>query len=313
MIKNILQRFFLLAISLYLFCSCITDGINECPTYTCRIKVVPEILAEIPFPEDMDIKIIDLYIFDTGGCLIGKVNNVSLNQWVDIDYKQSGPLQVVAIANASDEDVILPEIPNNCTMAETAFILRPSIEFDSNILYNAPGEIFYGWVTVNNNPLATEEKELPIRPIVSKINIKVKGHQHYAMQSLDLSELPTDEDFTFVLQTKHLSIDFKGNPCNTPVFYHGKNILSYEGICEIPTFNMLSTYAGEQIVIYIYHKETLMDVVSEATYATRSSHKAPLTVYNGRLLEVYINYQSGLTVSLQNTNWKEGGLMWKDF
>ncbi|WP_029902705.1 FimB/Mfa2 family fimbrial subunit [Prevotella sp. 10(H)] len=313
MINYIIKGFFLLAISPCLFCSCIRDGIDECPDYGCRIKVVLEALAEIPFAEDTDIKIIDLYIFDTDGYLIGKVNNVRFNEWVNINYKESGKLQIVAIANATNEDVILSEIPNNCTMAETALLLRPSLEFNSNLLYNAPGEIFYGSVTVNNNPLVAEERELPIHPIVSKINIKLKGHRHYTMQLLDLSELPADEDFTFVIQTRHLSVDFQGNPCNSPVSYHGKNILSYQGICEIPTFNMLSTDEGEEVAIYVYHKETLVDVVSETTLATRNSDKAPLTVYNGKLLEVYINYQSGITVSLQNTNWKEGGLMWKDF
>jgi len=275
--------------------------------------VVPEALPVIKSPDDADIKTINLYLFDTDGRIVGKVDNVHLNQWVDINYKQTGPLQVVAIANVSNEEVILSETPVNCTMAEKAFLLRPFGEFNSGMLYNAPGEIFYGAVTVNNNPMVNEERELPIHPIVSKINIKLKGHEQYAMQMLGLSGLPVDNDFTFVIQTKHISVDFRGNPCNTPVSYHGKNALSYQGICEIPTFNMLSTYNGERVIICIYHKETLLDVVSETTLATRSPEKAPLTVYNGHLLEVYINYDAGITVSLQNTNWKEGGLMWKDF
>jgi len=275
--------------------------------------VVPKALSGIQSLDDTDIKTINLYVFNTGGHLVGKVNNVHLNEWVDINHKESGALQVVALANASDQEVILSQTNDNCMITETAFFLKPSSEFNSSLLYDAPGEIFYGSVTVNNNPTITEERELPIHPIVSKINIKLKGHQHYAMQSLGLPMLPADKDFTFVIQSKHLSVNFQGNPCNTPVSYQGKNALSYQGICEIPTFNMLSTNDGEQVVIYIYHKQALVDTVSEATFATRSSHKEPLTVYNGRLLEVYINYESGITVSLQNTNWKEGGLMWKDF
>jgi len=277
------------------------------------VKVITDATSGIEFSYDTDISKIDLYIFEEDGRLMGKMHDVAFNQWVNIYFKGAGKLNIVALANATNDEVTLSGVPGTSTITQNAFTLKASQPFASYQLYNAPGDIFFGSVEMDNDENNPENKELPVRPLVSKINVKLKGLQNYAMQTFKLTEMPSDKDFTFVIRTKHLSYDFRGNPCNTPAYYKGKEIVSYEGISEVPTLNMLSTPTGEQVVIYVYHKDRLMDTISETTYATRSSGKVPLTVSNGKLLEVYVNYQSGLVVSLQNPDWKEGGLMWKEF
>lgn len=312
MIKHIIKPYFLVCISLFLLTSCLRDGEKECSAYITRVKVVIGTLPGTVMPEDTEIKDINLYIFNNTGYLIGKIENVELNEWIDLNYPNDRGLYVAALANASDGDVNLSDPSGNYHLTGSAFMLKTSRLFDSKELFTSPGEIFYGNIAVNNNPDEQEERQLPIFPMVSKINIKVKAHQEYAMHLLNLPALPAINEFRFVLQTKHITVDFMGNPCGSPVYYDSKELVSYEDICELPTLNLLSTPAGEEVIINLYHNETLIDVISGTTQIN-SRNISPLITKNGQLLEVYINYQSGITISMQNPNWQEGGLLWKDF
>lgn len=300
---NFMNPVYYLLISLSFFGSCIKEGMIPCPTYTSRVKVV------VASGNDTEINTIDLYLFRIDGSLVEKIGNVILNEWVGLDYPDEGALSIVAFANSAVyEDVIC-----NDHLNESSIALRASQEFDSKLLYDAPGDVFWGNITVENNPLFSEENEIRIIPIVSKINIKVDRHREYTKQLLHLADLPMPEDFTFVVGTKHISVDFMGATCGTPVYYHGKDVVLNTSGCEVGPFNMFSSELGEEVTIYMYHGKTLIDTITEAVYQTRSTAKLRLTAYNGKLLEVYINYQTGMTVALQNTNWLEGGQFWKDF
>lgn len=303
---------FLLA-GVCLLSSCIKDRIENCPDYTTRVKVVVTNLPDTETPNDSEINSIDLYVFNTEGELIEKREDILLNNWVGLTYPNAGKLQLIAVANTANENVIVTNTEDNSHITTSSITLTSSYEFDSKLLYHAPGDIFLGNIIVENNELISEEKELPISRIVSRINVKVKGHKEYATLVLGLPVLPADDEFTFVVETKHFSVDFLENRCNTPVHYYTKNILSSADMCEVSTFNMFSSLEGENVIVHIYHNDTLIDTISEAISEAEGNTTSSLISYSGKLLEVFINYQAGLTVVLQNTNWWEGEWLWKDF
>lgn len=119
-------------ISACFLCSCIRDGMTPCPTSNIKVKVV------VAPGSDAEIKTIDLYLFRTEGSLVEKISNVNLNEWTVLDYPNDGNLKVVALANSSYYD----EVICNNYLNESSIVLKPSHEFDSKLLYNAPGEIF---------------------------------------------------------------------------------------------------------------------------------------------------------------------------
>lgn len=303
---------FLLA-GICLLSSCIKDGIDDCPDYTVRVKVVITGLPDTETPKDSEINSIDLYVFNTEGALIEKREDIYLNEWIGLNHPNAGILQVIAVANTVNGKVLVTNTADNSHISASSITLESSHEYDSKLLYNTPGDIFLGDVTVNNDELISEEKELPISRLVSRLNVKLKGHREYAKYILSLPSLPDDGEFTFVVETKHLSVDFLGNRCNTPVYYYTKDILTSDEMCEVSTFNMFSSLEGTNVIIHIYHKDTLIDTISEAISLTDGNNTNSLISYSGKLLEVYINYQAGLTVVLQNTNWWEGEWLWKDF
>lgn len=310
---------YLINIACLVFCtlllnSCIKEGLGNCPdNITCNIRVVIDKQSGASLADDSDIKHIDLYVFDNDGYMIDKIDYMQLNKWLRVDYPSKKNLQFVAVANVGESVVLSTEnIFMSDHISDCSIILKDLEEFKSSLIYQSPDDIFWGIITMSNNGMESENIELPVNRIVSSLNLKVKGIPEYTMHLLDLPYLPDEDDFRFIVETRQKAINFFGNGCGTTVRYGG-NITKSDGICELSTFNMFSSVNGEEVKIYIYYKDILVDLITEAEVSTRNSGVGKLLAYNGKLLEIFVSYQSGLQVILQSVNWWGNETLWKDF
>lgn len=302
-----IYRYFLRPLSLafmlpFILTGCVNEDLSDCFS-------IPTIMVQVVAPagadpvDSSDIKNMTLYVFDKDGRFIG-THIARPNETIALNYPDAGSLQVVAVANPSTTNETVTSFSAGDRITAGTITFKQFKNDFSTAVHTSLSDLFWGMAGVVNDRSSQEHVILDITRITASVNIKIRGLQEYAGTK--------DENFTVVVSTDYNTVDFLGVPSGTDtnfIFEDGvfSTVNSYSQF-EIPTFNTFSSATGTNITVRIYHNGALIDTV------TADEQGNPLTTYNGRLLEVRINYTGtgGVTVTVINADWGDK-LVWKDF
>ena len=260
------------------FSSCTKEDWSRCPDIVPGIKVVPANLYGVTI-DPADIKTVTLYVFDSDEQFLGKVP-AAVGQVTTLNFPNAGALKVVAVGNAADgsgNETVSNFNDDGCTQLSHGLISLVGAT-RAAAHHHSPCDLFWGDVSVDNDGETEEEKEIPMRRIVSSVNIKAVNLKDYAGVS--------DHNFHYEVTTDFNRVDFRGQPSGNSVMYKPANCRVTSGnVFESPTFNMISSQAGQPVAVEIYHNgDTLIDTI------TKDSDGNALTAVNGKLLNVHIDY-----------------------
>jgi Protein of unknown function (DUF1812). len=297
-VRHCIGSVFLFILLPLLIAGCLKEDMSNCYT-----PVLIRVVAEAPQGADpinpQDVNHVALFIFDKNGNFIDKLTG-QIGQIFELNYPGEENLSIVGLANITDTNEKVTQFSNGMPETDGKILLIEMQEYLAQAIYNSPSDIFWGEIDVVNDKSGITNV-LPVKRIVASVNIKIRG----------LKELlqTNNEDFKVVVSTNFNAIDFDGHPEGSNTNYlpaGGKFQIQSPSQFDIPSFRILSSESGSPVVLKIYHNNQLIDVV------TKDANGNPLLCYNGKLLEIRVNYIGNIEVSIINGQWgKETA--WKDF
>jgi len=281
-----------LLLLLFAISGCIREEESGCYKFPAIQAVAEAPVGGTPV-DPQDVQDVVFYIFNQDGIFLDRIISTA-NVRIELDYPGATSLIVVGIANVSETNESITQLTSDSHEQDGEISLKRLQDYLSQPIYNSPSDIFFGEVDIVNDRKTGVITTLPIIRIVSGINIKMRGIKEYVNA--------IDEDFRIVVSANYNTVNFDGDAKGS-----GANYMPVGGTfssqnpsqLEFPAFRVLSTSQGNPVTVKIYYKNSLIDTV------TKDSNGYPLMAYNGKLLEVWINYTGYLSVTIRTSEWDQ--------
>ena len=274
----------------FMVSGCIKDNMDDCYKFPAILALAEATVGGTPV-NLQDVQDVVLYIFDQDGKFLDRIV-VSINERTELDYPDATNLTIVGFANVSETNELITQLTLDSYEQDGKITLKKLQDYLSQPIYNSPSDIFWGEIDILNDRKAGETTTLSVKRIVSGVNVKIRGIKEYVSA--------TDEDFRIVVSTDYNAVNFEGDAERGGANYMpagGTFSSQSPSQLDIPTFRILSTLQGSPVTVKIYYKNVLVDTV------TKDSDGNPLIAYNGKLLEVRINYIGHVTVTIRTSEW----------
>lgn len=276
---------------------CIAEDMSDCGWTSARVRVVSGASRA-----DSDINGVTLFVFSQTEGYVGR-HTAAVNEVVELGYPKKGSLSVIAIANHDDNRETVTASSTTGSMDGGVISLVEKGQHGEMPIYSSPSDLFFGTVLhPNSGKKRHETYDVEVFRIVSSMKVTINKLRDKN------SDPEGNAEYSVVVRTKNRSFDFYGNTSGEEIGYKPSG--EFEGNKDyfvIPSFNMISSAAGENVTVEIYKDDELVDTIAE------DSDGEPLKAYNGRLLDIYIDYSGSLSVSVDLNGWGVETAWDKDF
>lgn len=272
---------------------------EECE-FTCKVRAV---LYDKSLSAS-EVESVTLYVFDSDGKLLEERQS-ELDKLEEFNYPYAGPLDVYALANAhSGVNETVVAAPNgkydgSCVSLIPLPAGNPYYAGYNSTSYKQPSMLLLGDETAPNYVQQPDViTDVPIHVMVGSVRVTIRGIKEY----LDV----TDDDFSVLALPRYDCLYFDRTQHGNQIAIEPSGAFVGADEYEVPAFRFLSSTAGEAIVLHIFHKDELVDTV------TTDRDGNPLVTYNGKLVNVLLNYGAYVNVSVKVMPWDEV-YTWKEF
>lgn len=241
---------------------------------------------------DECVKDVSIYIFDAKGAFLKMYSELEIGDKVFVNRPDQDHLQVIGWANCNGYGAQLPVLEAGDSIGD-AFVelFRSSTD---NALALSPSDLFYGSIDISSEGTA-KVLELMIKRKTASVSITTHNLQNFA----NIYE----EDFEYVVRETGDKLDFLGNEAGEYVKYMPESSFIGDDFVT-PIFNILPTSSHLEIDIY-HENQWIVTIIKD-------HNGKPLKVEDGKLLNILIELDTYISVSISITPWgvKE---IWKDF
>jgi hypothetical protein len=259
--------------------------------------------------DDSDVSDVQLYIFNASDILT-EVRHTQINKEEKIVNKEV--VHCVAFANITEHLDVLPLTVGVSTIDDACVDLRAAGHFGEHSVYDYPGDIFWGSVSVAAAASTEGVVELPIMRKVSGVYIEASGLKDYIIKQMNIAE-PEDSKITMLIHDEYNEMDFRGYPLfNTKVggevhyqargSYDAKSDYIYKAPVQIndsPNFYLVggTPYPGFQTDVRIFYDEQELPI-------------SPISTPDMRLIDGVLNVfrlhfgtDNEVSVDVKRTGW----------
>lgn len=292
--SNVIARYLCYFAAALVMSACAKEDMSGC-TFTCTftVKAYGENNAELTSDVVSDVI---LYVFDKDRLFVKEID-AKIGDKVSIDYPEGDEMHVVGWGNlkgnAQERGVInVGEHISSCSNIS----LKPTTR--AHEVCDSPDDLFSGSITALRN-ISERELVLPIYRKTGSMNITLLKLQDAAGFY--------DNDYSIVVRETFNQFDISGNVTGnrtaayrpTAAFVYNPGLV--QTVYYVHDFKLLPDDTG--VVIDIYHGSTLFTTIS-------SCNGLPITIEEGKLTNVLIDFTGSVSVHISMTPWGEKQI-WK--
>ena len=281
-----------------LSCS-VDEDMSDCD-FTAKVRVVHHD-RDVSFS---DCETVTLYVFDKEGAMLEE-REVRVGELTELGYPYHGELQFYALGNAQDG---VNEKLNNGAAGKPEergidLIEKPRMRMTladiQHTFYAHPSDLFLGSENAPNTRKKRDEiTEVPIYRVVGSARITIRSIKEYLQAETD--------DFSVIILPRYNTVSFRRQPAGGIIAMAPQGSFVEADEYVVPAFNFLSSTGGEEVEVRVYYQGELVETVTHDRYGD------PLVAYNGKLLDILIDYGAYVSVTITINPWGVENI-WKDF
>lgn len=296
--RNLFRTLYFLGLLLCI-CSCSVEEDMEDCDFTAKVRAV---LPGTRF-DNLKVDKVTFYVFNSAGTLL-ETRQSELNKIEEFFYPYEGELSVYVLAN--DKDGINETVnaaPGGIYEGSCVNLIEiaptTGVPNQNYAVYNHPSDLLLGDESAPNSILNPNHvTDVPIHLIVGSACITMRKAKEYFNA--------TSDDFSFLILPRYHCVNFDRTTVGDIIAMKPAGSFVKADEYEVAPFRFFSSTHGEPIAVYVFHEGTLVDTITTDRYGE------PLVSYNGKLLDMLIDYSGNLTVSVQIMPWGEK-YTWKEF
>lgn len=283
------------------FVSCVYDDFEKTYSDCGRLIEVRSLGGD-----DSKIGELVVYIYDSGGKLIGYQTAAVATPFRIDHYQQYGDIKVVVWGNSQSARHTLSQPTLGSSLSDHRLVLNPSTEnFADYSLTMSPADIFYGATQITFNEGGVGLWAHPDRLVTANVDRVVSSYK-LTVKHVGLAFANADNDYQVVVITPKSELGFDGSTIDGQSIYRPKT--NYNATSDLLTTDIeLSLPTSDRgIVIQIYSAGSLVYT------ANVDDDNKLMSLFPNKLHNILIDLMGESDVVCVASTWGDA-LIWQEF